>query len=211
MNWFKIMNNIAKIFLIGLGILFVIALIFSDGSPNQSKYITAEEAKTNNVEVSNVMAIRPADQIRFVSVITTAQKAVRTAKNDMQLGGIKSNRTKEICNVLTGLGVNNWTGYVKKVDSNSDGKGVLSIEIAPDVVLLTWNNAISDVFHETLIDPESPVFAVASGLKYGNPVKFSGRFFTEAGNCIAEQSLTLKGKLEEPEFTFKFSQIELLE
>ena len=42
----------------------------------------------------------------------------------------------------------------------------------------------------------------------GDRVKFSGNLLTEETHCIDEQSVTLKGKVSEPEFTFKFSNIQ---
>ena len=41
----------------------------------------------------------------------------------------------------------------------------------------------------------------------GNKVIFSGNLLREKTHCIDEQSITLNGKLSEPEFTFKFSKI----
>jgi hypothetical protein len=42
----------------------------------------------------------------------------------------------------------------------------------------------------------------------GQTVEFSGKFVSsgETG-CIKEESLTLRGKIEDPEFTFKFASV----
>lgn len=109
---------------------------------------------------------------------------------------------------MTSLAANDWIGTVEKVDSNSDGKGVLKIAIAEDISVRTWNNALSDMGSETLIEPGSPVFEAASAMKRGQRVAFSGTFFRGSdGDCLAESSLSLRGKLEEPEFIFRFSAI----
>ena len=105
------------------------------------------------------------------------------------------------------LEVNDWVGKVVDVNSNSDGLGVLQIEIAPDVSVQTWNNALSDIRDKTLIQPDSPLFQAASGLKRGQLIKFSGRFVRDDESGLGEQSLSLRGKLEEPEFTFKFASV----
>lgn len=95
--------------------------------------------------------------------------------------------------------------------ANGDGKGVLEIEIAPDAYVKTWNNAFSDTFDKTLFDPSNPVFAAASQLANGQSVVFSGTFLkasgSSSGECVNESSITLDGKIKEPEFIFRFSAI----
>jgi TonB family protein len=72
----------------------------------------------------------------------------------------------------------------------------------------TWNNDISDMADNTLIDPGSPLFQTASSMKPGQTVQFSGHFFSGSeGECLKEGSITLSGKLREPEFIFQFSSI----
>ena len=62
--------------------------------------------------------------------------------------------------------------------------------------------------HHTLMQPGSPLFNTASGLKVGQKVKFSGTFFKGvSGDCLYESSLRLQSKVEDPEFIFRFSSI----
>jgi hypothetical protein len=87
--------------------------------------------------------------------------------------------------------------------------GVLSIELADGLTLMTMNNALSDIPYQTLIPPSSTLFEKASGLSRGDKVAFNGTFLDslDQSECIAEMSLTLRGKLEDPEFAFRFSDI----
>jgi hypothetical protein len=126
----------------------------------------------------------------------------------MAKGAARPARAKEICAVLKGaLHVINWLGTVETLSSNSDGLGVLSIQIAEGISIKTWNNAISDIEDKTLIDPESAVFKLAVTLKIGQRVTFGGQFFPSPTDCIREGSLTQKGSLTKPEFIFRFSDI----
>lgn len=150
----------------------------------------------------------PEKQKSFLELTTSAIEASDGAKNDMQRGGIKTKRDDGICKKLKSRKVEGWQGKVTKVDSNSDGKGVLSIELAPNVSVKTWNNALSDISYDTLIDPRSSLFEKASQLSEGDQVKFSGSFFRGDGSCIKESSMSLRGGLEEPEFIFKFTDVE---
>jgi hypothetical protein len=71
----------------------------------------------------------------------------------------------------------------------------------------TWNNALSDIEDDTLIDPKSALFAKASALSVGQEVTFSGAFRPYTTDCIREGSLTLSGSITEPEFIFRFSDV----
>lgn len=159
---------------------------------------------------SFVMPDPPALPKKFLAVIRTAREKARAAKNDMQRGGILSERNQNICGILQTLRVANWIGHVDDVNSTSDGKGVLSVEIFEDVFIKTWNNALSDAFDNTLLDPRSAIFKAAANLDSGDPVRFSGSFISDQDTCIREGSITLGGKLREPEFLFRFSEIEKL-
>ena len=105
-------------------------------------------------------------------------------------------------------GSDRWIGQVREIGANSDGKGVLAIAISKRITVKTWNNDFSDLMHHTLMQPGSPLFNTASGLKVGQKVKFSGTFFKGvSGDCLYESSLRLQSKVEDPEFIFRFSSI----
>lgn len=151
----------------------------------------------------------PPSEADFVNVVATAQRGSPQAENDMQRGGIKATRDEGICRVLASVDfrAQDWIGTVTKVDSNSDGKGVLAISISKNVRLQTWNNDLSDIDDNTLIQPRTELFQRASLLKEGQLVSFSGSFIPEREDCIKESSMTLRGKLDDPEFVFRFSSV----
>ena len=140
----------------------------------------------------------PSLQQTFVSIVSAAQSQSRSAANDMQRGGVKANRDQSLCAQFQSLDVTEWVGTVRTIDSNSDGKGVLAVDIAPRITLKTWNNSLSDVTSNTLIEPGSPLFQAASAMKRGQKVRFSGTFLaggsSDGGDCLKEASLTLRGK-----------------
>ncbi|CAB3869695.1 hypothetical protein LMG3482_02716 [Achromobacter deleyi] len=150
----------------------------------------------------------PADEAAFVSVVAAAQKEAGKADNDMQRGGVKAKRDQALCQAVTSLGVHEWVGTVKQIAANSDGKGVFAVEISKGITVKTWNNSLSDIVHNTLLQPGSPLFNTASTLKKGQSVKFSGSLFRGTGaDCFYESSLGLRGKLMDPEFIFRFSSL----
>ena len=150
----------------------------------------------------------PLDEAALVRIISDSQRDAEASENDMQKGGVKHRRDKAICSLMQDLSVDNWVGTLKKIDANSDGKGVLEIAVAKDVQVGTWNNDFSDMSDHTPIEPGSPLFQTASSMKEGQAISFSGRFFPgREGDCLKESSMTLSGKLSEPEFIFRFSSI----
>lgn len=153
--------------------------------------------------------VMPADQQTFIKIVSEAQRKEKTAENDMQRGGIKAERTKALCaNPTLFNKVDAWVGRLIDINANSDGKGVLSIEIAKDIQVKTWSNAFSDSNYKTLLEPGTELFTTVSQMQLGDLVQFSGHFFREEGrDCIGEGSLSLKGKLQGPEFIFRFKTV----
>jgi hypothetical protein len=188
--------------LIGLVILGVI-VHFASGDPKK------DEAKAAAVTTANSAA--PKIQKMFVASVTKARETYNAAPNDMAKGAARPARAKEICSELKSLSADNWTGLVSSQSSNGDGKGVLSIEIGPSIYLKTWNNSLSDTGANTLIEPESPLFARAVLLKVGSPVRFSGHFIANDVDCVREGSVGLRGSLTEPEYIFRFGDIAALQ
>ena len=163
-------------------------------------------AKEASVQATAAKANQmPDEQRRFIDIVVGSQSKERAAANDMQKGGIKADRDKALCDALPQMQVQNWVGALGTISANSDGFGILSVEITKDVFVTTWNNAFSDMIEKTLIQPGTPLFNTASQLKKGSRVKFSGMFFRASGiDCLREGSLTLSGKLRSPEFIFRF-------
>lgn len=153
----------------------------------------------------------PPKQRSFVQAVVSARDAFEAAPNDLAKGGARAARARAICNALAGTKANGWTGTISELSSNSDGKGVLRIAVAPEVSVATWNNALSDYGSETLIEPSSALFGKLAGLAEGDRVKFSGGFFRNDVDCVAESSVTLSGSMTAPYFIMRFSAVETMD
>ena len=186
----------------------------SDGSARIAsgvEKISDGGTKSESVQISNAPSIpRPGDEEKFIKANVDARAAYRAASNDMAKGGTRAGRKSDICSALSGFSIQNWVGTISTLDSNSDGKGVLSIEVADDVRLKTWNNSLSDIGDNTLIDPSSPLFAEVSSLKKGDLVEFSGAFIQNDTDCVKETSMGLRGSMTDPEWLFRFSAVRKL-
>ena len=125
----------------------------------------------------------------------------------MQKGSARPIRAQGICKAIPNRSVSNWVGDVSELSSNGEGKGVLTIKIGDEIYVSTWNNALSDTFDRTLIDPSSAIFQAAINLKIGQKVVFSGEFVKSETDCIQEPSLTLYGSISSPKFIIKFTDV----
>ena len=67
------------------------------------------------------------------------------------------------------------------------------------------------MFSETLIDSNSPIYQDMMTLSEGDKVKFSGQLFKDEDGILELQNLTMRGKVKNPEFTFKFSNIQKID
>ena len=155
-------------------------------------------------------------QKKFLDIIKKGQLKLKDVETDFQIGAVLSGRDKELNNFMISTSITNWIGTVKKVDSNSDGKGTLSIAFGKNnFYFRTWNNAFSDDLQaslggrKTLIDPDSDLYSVMGTLRKKDKVKISGFLFIDASSSYLEmQNFTKKGKIKSPEFTFVFDSIE---
>jgi hypothetical protein len=178
--------------------------------------IEIPQTGTLNATPETLPSVRTSSDVPFaeMALIRASQAALsqyKTGENDMQKGAARPMRAQAICSVLTSKQAQDWVGTVYTLDTNGEGKGVLSVLIAPDIYVATWNNALSDVSDGTLIDPRSNVFTVASQLRTGQKIRFSGQFFASETDCIEERSLTLGGSITEPEYVIKFGSVSALE
>lgn len=148
----------------------------------------------------------PSGEKQFVAVVAKAQEDASEAKNDLQYGAALSRRNKSLCKIIGSGKVQGWVGNISRLDSNGDGYGVLAIEIADGAAVGTWNNALSDFEDDTLIKP-GDLLDKLSTFEEGQQVEFSGRFIRQSGTCINDKRLTKVGKLDDPEFVFKFSSV----
>ena len=190
-----------------------------DGSDEWTARVVALSPSPANA--SNTTApLRPAppapidaptqDQPAFIAAIKAARVEYRNAANQLAQGAARPHRARAICQAVSSPNVQGWLGRIATLTTNGEGKGVLLVTLGDDIEVGTWNNAFSDIGDHTLIDPNSPLFQTLATLRPGTSVRFSGSFVTSATDCFHERSVTMDGSIGEPEFVFRFSQVEEL-
>jgi hypothetical protein len=151
----------------------------------------------------------PSDERDFIEATIRARDLYNKGENEMAKGAARAERKRWVCDALRSYIVSSWTGTVTTLSSNGDGKGVLGVQLAQRVSVKTWNNSLSDIGDSTLIGPSSSLFKAAMRMKNGDRVRFSGEFIKSGTDCVRESSMTLAGSMTDPEFIFRFEDIEL--
>ena len=160
---------------------------------------------------SGARAARPGEpesQRQFVRIVSASSDEYRSARNEIAEAASRDARRRALASAFPSASVTGWVGRIREISTNMDGKGVLSVTIGSDVVICTWNNALSDLGSGTLIEKSSPVYEALMKLQAGDKVVVSGRFLPSDEDHFAEQSLTLEGSMVDPAFTFDFRSVE---
>lgn len=182
-------------------------------APSQAVHVAAQtaapSAEVQKVSVAPeiVVPAMPADQSALVQINQVVREKLRAATNDLQKGALRPWRSKATCMNIKTTTAKNWVGTLDTLTTNNDGKGVVKIVIGEDLAVKTWNNALSDIGSDTLIEPGSSLYEKIESLNEGDTVIFSGHFFQSDVDCLHEGSVTLSGSLSDPEYIMKFEDI----
>jgi len=185
---------------VGVGALAVVGALLPDGE-------SGAEAQAARAQMRSMM---PPEQVRFVDAIEAARQQYQQGANEMAKGAARPARARAICSAMAGTNVSGWVGRVDTLSTNGDGKGVLRIEIAPRATIGTWNNSLSDIGNRTLIEPNSPLFSLATSLKKGQLVRVDGILFRDDTDCVRESSMSLDGSIRDPAYIVRFGRVQAI-
>jgi hypothetical protein len=175
-----------------------------------SPQATLPDPNLRQVAVAAVADPKPQDQHTFIQIVEGARDNYLAADTDFKKGATRPARSTLLCRSRQNYTVSNWVGEVVGLTTNGDGKGVIGVRISDHITLKTWNNSLSDVADETLIEPNSSLFTQLGDLKNGDQVRFTGRLFLSNVDCFKESSMTLSGSMRDPDFIIRFTDIEKL-
>ena len=152
----------------------------------------------------------PNDEKLFIKILSEAQSQSKLAANDMAREGISNATYNRLYIYFCDRKISDWQGKIKSI-SATDGFGIVKIEVAPKIFLKTKQDVYSDSQYGSLISPKSDLFKEASSMQKGQSVRFSGNFIAGSRQalprCMFELSVSTEGRLDEPEFLFKFDSI----
>jgi len=145
--------------------------------------------------------------------VAAAQRGIDAAEgadgNEIKVVQARKTRATEMCKVLRpNLRAVNYLGTVKEVETTLGGDGgTLEIEVTDDIKVSTWNNGLSDIGDNTVIDPKSALYASLGELAEGDQVNFTGRFVADSEDCVKEKSLFDLNGMRHPDFLFRFAKV----
>jgi hypothetical protein len=210
--WYK-----KKRFIIPFALMvLIIGFGGSSSSDIEEANSTSVEASNNNSPAEAVptedpnmtdYGLYPQSQADFVSLIEKAREDLDAAETDLQESVIVRGRDKALCGVLSNRTANKWVGEIKDVGANGEGKAYLEIEIANDVRVKTWNNALSDISDNTLIPTSSKFFDRLVAMKKGDLVYWSAKFLSESNSCLKGANLTEYFYGKDPKFIVDFKDV----
>jgi hypothetical protein len=120
----------------------------------------------------------PKAEVDFVASIDDARTVYDAQPTPAKKSALVKEMVRRWKTILPGGMIQGWTGKIVELGTNNGGRIHLAIRIADEINLMTWKKAFTDLGHGTLISKKSPLYAVLSGLKPGDTVRFDGRYQT---------------------------------
>jgi len=179
----------------------------SEVDVNANEAVEEEEQVQQEAEPVSEFGNYPAEQSKFLQIIEDAKVEIENAETDLQESVALRGRDKKLCAMLSSNKVVNWTGKIKNVGANGEGKAYVDIEIADRIRVQTWNNAFSDIGDNTLISTSSAFFDDLVAMKEGDLVTFSATFLRGSNSCLKKGNLTDIFYGISPEFIVRFSDV----
>lgn len=150
----------------------------------------------------------PEQQGRLLAVTAEYSDRFASASNELQQSLLRDERRTALVNALgSKLGVAGWRGKITRLETNTEGKAILSVRLSPNTDIGTWNNALSDIMDGTLIEKGTPLYKALLTMAVGDAVTVSGNFLPSDEDGVKETSLTIRGSMSDPEFLFNFNNI----
>ncbi len=192
----------------GFAALVIASAIFGSGEAEKGAVAVNSTSAASASAAKSTAAPLPEQQANFIAAISDYKTRFDSAGNELQQSVLRDERRMAILKAVGGqLRANGWSGTLRKLETNGDGNAVVAVRVAPNIDLATWNNAMSDALHSTLIEKGTPLYAALVNMSVGDKVKVSGNFIRAEADGLFEQSITIRGAMTAPEFLFKFTDI----
>jgi len=193
---------------IGIGFLGLIIIGIAN-APDKASQSSGEQVKSSvsPKAIASIDSLMPTEQVRFIETVSKHARDFKGVKNELQQSAMRDQRKAAISGSLEGYSVASWVGTINQLETNTEGKAILSVRISPDIEIKTWNNALSDIASNTLIGKGSSLYGSLFDLSVGQKIEFSGSFFPSETDFVEETSMTIDGSMRNPEFLFKFRSV----
>ena len=195
-----------------VGGVFVLAVASSLAGTKKPNTVTAQAtagqtSSAAGAQQSKIEAL-PEKQRAFLAMIEDFKKRFGAATNELQESALELERVDSIAKLLgAGLPAQNWIGKITSLETNTQGKAAITVELSPEASLLTWNNMLGDMIYPTMINVGTPVYKSLMNMAVGDKVAVSGSFVVTNERKILEGSMTIAGAMKSPDFLFLFTDV----
>jgi hypothetical protein len=196
-------------------VLFIVAVliaIFSTSTSSQpdtsSQASPGSAASTSGQPDTNYQP--PKDESEFISAISSFRARYAEAANEFQKSALRRERAKAIATILPSLSIQNWVGKISVMTDDSDGDGLLYVELTDGLTTIEiTNNSFSNIAEHRLISHGSSLHSQLADFAIGDVVVFSGRFASGDADYIGEtlQTVPEEESMDRPQFAFTFTSI----
>jgi hypothetical protein len=112
----------------------------------------------------------------LIAILTDAQKALRTSRSASPAQDARIAMQVRVTDFMRkSQDVKDWVGTVKSHGLTPEGDAWITIEIAENITIGTWQSAADDRRADTLLRQHSALFKAVNGAKIGQSIIFSGR------------------------------------
>lgn len=118
----------------------------------------------------------PKSQLDFVATIQDARTVYGAQDSKAKKTALVKEMVRRWKAILPDGTMHDWVGKIVELGHTKGGRIHVAVRIADQVNLMTWEKPLIDFGHGTLIGPKSPLFAVLSGMKQGDTVRFDGKY-----------------------------------
>ena len=118
----------------------------------------------------------PKAESDFIATIQDARTVFDIQPDKAKKAALVTEMVKRWKTILPAGQLHGWVGQIVDLGRNKAGKLHVAIRIGDNINLMTWEKAITDFGHGTLIGPRSPLYPVLSNMKPGDMVRFDGQY-----------------------------------
>lgn len=192
------------------GGFLALAIVGAFSTPDKPRSAGTKElgASVQAAVPTGVKEKLPDKQTDFISLINDYKSRFASAGNEFQESALRDQRRAAILSAVgPQMRVQDWIGTLRQLETSIEGRGIITVQISPQVSVMTWNNSLTDAIYQTMIEKGTPSYAALMAMTVGDKVRFSGNFISAETDGVLEGSLTIRGAMTDPEFLFRFSDI----
>jgi hypothetical protein len=144
---------------------------------------------------------KPELEAAFISSIARFADEYQAAPNELKKSAVAQRRAAELKKLLgNDARAVDWLGVIENMGTTGNGNAHVVIKLTSNITVKTHNAELFDSGDKTLIRHGSALFEKLANMSDGQTVRFSGRLLDEV-------SLTESGRMLEPEFMMRFTDI----